>query len=170
MGSPTDGSAPEKNSVPLSRQPASSAVPGAENANAARSRSIRRFAVCILCNVVLANLAILAADRLLARHFANPKASSGAASSFVVLTGHQGNDSLGVMLPAIHAFQRNPSTPIYESAFFEQHTKFQYPLTSLLPVYGLMRLGASDSLVSQIFKAVAFLSVGLTIYLCFRLP
>lgn len=168
MGNPTDGSA-TKNSVPQSRQPASSTVLRAESANAAASRFIRRFAVVILCNVVLANLAILAADRLLAKHFANPQVSSGAASTFVVLTGHQGSDSLGVMLPVIHAFQRNPNAPIYESAFFEQHTKFQYPPTSLLPVYGLMSLGASDSLVSHLFKAISFLSVGLTIYLAFRL-
>lgn len=168
MGNLADRGATEKNSVPRS-EATSPPLLTVDNPNAPRSRSIRNFAVFILCNVVLVNLAILAGDRLLATHFANPQTLPGIAPTFFVLSGHQGNDSLGVMLPVVHAFQRDPNAHIYESAFFEQHTKFQYPLTSLLPVYGLMRLGASDTTISQIFKAIAFLSVGLTIYLCFRL-
>jgi hypothetical protein len=164
MANSTNANA-EETANPRSRQFASRA----EDPELARSRSIRKFAIFVLLNVLVANAAILATDRILVGRYANPQANHAITSTLFVLSGHQGNDSLGVMQPVIHAFLQNPKAPIYESVFFDEHTKFQYPLTSLLPFYGAMRLGVSDAAISQIFKAFTFVSVGLTVPLCFWL-
>jgi len=169
MGNPTDGRTAGEDSVPESQRLATSQVARSERAKTARPPSIPKFTLFILCNILVANLAIWAGDRLLAKNSANPQAYRGLASTSLVLTWRQGNDSLGVMLPLIRAFERDSKVPIYESVFFEQHAKFQYPLTSLLPLYGLVRLGTSDSAISRLFKGITLLGAGLTIFLCFRL-
>lgn len=38
------------------------------------------------------------------------------------------------MLRALHHLNAEPSAPLYERLFFSEHTKFQYPPTSLLPL------------------------------------
>jgi hypothetical protein len=131
--------------------------------------SIRRLAVFVLFNVLVVNLAIWSCDLLLARRLPNLQAGQGLLATIHVLVGAQGTDSLGVMLPVVDDFIDNPKVPIYESTFFEQQNKFQYPLTSLLPVYALVRLGVSDDAISQSFKWIGYLAAALTLLLCYRL-
>ena len=52
-------------------------------------------------------------------------------------TLHQDLDSWQPMWQAFEQLKAAPRTPLYAEVFFEQHTKFQYPLTSLLLFYGL---------------------------------
>ena len=52
-------------------------------------------------------------------------------------TFHQDLDSWQPMWQAFEQLKESPHAPLYTEVFFEQHTKFQYPLTSLLLFYGL---------------------------------
>ncbi len=49
-------------------------------------------------------------------------------------------DSWGPMYKAIQHLRQNPDIPIYSKLFFTDHTKFQYPLSSLLPIDLFQRL------------------------------
>jgi hypothetical protein len=72
------------------------------------------------------------------------------------------NDSLGTMLPALKAFAANPRISPYDAVFFHDNLKFQYPLTSLLPLYLLQRCGVTDDDLSTIFNAaccIAFVGI-----------
>jgi len=75
------------------------------------------------------------------------------------LNGGMGEDSLGTMLPAIHLEEAEPVASPYEVIFFQQHIKFQYPLTSLLPYYFLERMGVSDGRVYRISQVLCWLSI-----------
>lgn len=66
--------------------------------------------------------------------------------------GDFGPDSLSVMLPALHALQAHPHQSPYQSVFFDQHVKFVYPLTSLLPFSLMAWLGCSEQTMSWIIK------------------
>jgi len=72
----------------------------------------------------------------------------------LTLLGDFDNDSLGTMLPALKSLAADPQLSPYESVFFRDHLKFQYPLTSLLPLYLLQRFGIVDDDLSMIFNAV----------------
>ncbi|MDM0107898.1 glycosyltransferase family 87 protein [Variovorax sp. J22R24] len=49
-----------------------------------------------------------------------------------LLAPYAGTDSWMPMQRAVEQLQQHPDVPLYQSLFFEQHVKFQYPLTSLL--------------------------------------
>jgi alpha-1,2-mannosyltransferase len=51
---------------------------------------------------------------------------------FRLLTRSSGNDSWMPMLQASTMLREHPELPIYQTLFFGQHVKFQYPLTALL--------------------------------------
>jgi len=78
----------------------------------------------------------------------------------------QGRDSWRPMLSAMHFWQAHPQSPIYQSIFFSQHVKFQYPLTSLLPLVALNRLGLSDQQIWALGRTVGWISVGLVALVC----
>ena len=59
------------------------------------------------------------------------------------------NDSLGTMLPALTSLRTNPQLSPYDVVFFQDNLKFQYPLTSLLPLYLLQRIGMVDDDLSD---------------------
>jgi len=83
------------------------------------------------------------------------------------------NDSLGAMLPALKSFAANPQVSPYQAVFFHDNVKFQYPLTSLLPLYFLQRLGVGDDDQSTIFNSaccIALLGILLlSIFIALRL-
>lgn len=78
----------------------------------------------------------------------------------------QGHDSWRPMLSAMHFWQAHPRSPLYQNVFFSQHIKFQYPLTSLLPLVALNRLGFSDLQIWALGRAVGWISVGLVALMC----
>ncbi|MGP1381922.1 MAG: glycosyltransferase family 87 protein [Thainema sp.] len=59
---------------------------------------------------------------------------------FRFLTMRQDLDSWEPMWSAFEQLKASPHMPLYAEVFFEQHTKFQYPLTSLLLFYGLQAI------------------------------
>ncbi len=77
----------------------------------------------------------------------------------LTLLGDFDNDSLGAMLPALKSFAADPQVSPYEAVFFHGNVKFQYPLTSLLPLYLLERFGVSDDDLSLIFNAVCCIAL-----------
>lgn len=52
----------------------------------------------------------------------------------------QGNDSWEPMSQAFNYIQEEHQKPLYSEIFFEKHTKFQYPPTSLLSFYFLQKI------------------------------
>jgi hypothetical protein len=71
----------------------------------------------------------------------------------ITLVGDFDNDSLGTMLPALKSLPANQRISPYNAVFFHDNLKFQYPLTSLLPLFILQRLGVNDDDLSTIFNA-----------------
>ena len=78
----------------------------------------------------------------------------------------QGHDSWMPMLTAFHYWRTHPGNSIYEGVFFSQRIKFQYPLTSLLPLILLDKLGLSDAQISRVFGAIGWVSVAVVAALC----
>ena len=85
--------------------------------------------------------------------------------------GFSAGDSWDVMIDAYRWLQAHPGGRIYEQLFFVEHTKFQYPLTSLLPFALLSAAGVQVGQVglnaaSQIAVALDVLVAG---WMTFRL-
>jgi hypothetical protein len=78
------------------------------------------------------------------------------------LTGYTSDDSWGPMGVAFSAFRRAPDIPLYDAVFFEQHTKFIYPPSSLLTFWALERLGLGDAMGKHLLTVVSWLTVVLT--------
>ena len=75
------------------------------------------------------------------------------------------NDSLGTMLPALDSLNRDKEQSPYQVVFFENHIKFQYPLTSLVPFYLLEKFGVVDDWLFQIYRAVCWCAfIGIIIF------
>ncbi len=91
----------------------------------------------------------------------------GVLSNSLTLTGLyffrfvQGTDSWGPMLEALRAHAAH--RPIYDTVFFLHHTKFQYPLSSLLPLYALERLGLDEAAILRLLNASSWAAVWVTI-------
>jgi alpha-1,2-mannosyltransferase len=71
-----------------------------------------------------------------------------------------GVDSWAPMLTALHQIEDHPETSVYQAVFFDRHKKFQYPLTSLLPLWAAQRIGLSDD------KMLAALRIGSWLAVC----
>ncbi|MBT2322032.1 DUF2029 domain-containing protein [Variovorax paradoxus] len=77
-----------------------------------------------------------------------------------VLSPHNGDDSWMPMLRASEFLREHPDQPIYQSLFFGQHVKFQYPLTALLPLdLPQWLLGLEPDSVVVVFKILSRLSL-----------
>ena len=81
-------------------------------------------------------------------------------------------DSWGPMYKAIEDLREHPDIPIYSKLFFTDHTKFQYPLSSLLPLDLLQRIAdISQETLFQVLNTVSWWFViitGITSWLIFR--
>jgi hypothetical protein len=74
----------------------------------------------------------------------------------LVLSSHNGDDSWMPMLRASAFLREHPDQPLYQSVFFGQHVKFQYPLTALLPLdLPQWLLGMEPDSVVAIFKILS---------------
>lgn len=74
-------------------------------------------------------------------------------------TFQQAKDSWEPMLDAVTQLQSGGKDTVYEALFFRQGVKFQYPLTSLLPVWAIQHLLNSKLWALRIFKLLSWLSV-----------
>jgi len=70
-------------------------------------------------------------------------------------------DSWGPMYKAILHLREKPDIPIYSELFFAEQTKFQYPLSSLLPLDLLQRI--ADIAQETLFKVLNMASWGFVI-------
>jgi alpha-1,2-mannosyltransferase len=71
------------------------------------------------------------------------------------------------MLHALTCFRGR--LPIYQTVFFTEHDKFQYPLTSLLPLYWLQLWGLSNAVIMQAMNVLTWLAVWITLALSARI-
>jgi Glycosyltransferase family 87 len=77
----------------------------------------------------------------------------------LTLLGDFDDDSLGAMLPALKSFAADSQISPYDSLFFRGNVKFQYPLTSLLPLYLLQRAGVGDDDLSLVFNGACCIAL-----------
>lgn len=93
--------------------------------------------------------------------------TSGSALLLWLFDGRQGNDSWRPMLRALDCFADR--LPIYQTIFFDYRDKFQYPLTSLLPMYALRRWGWNDAEILWLLNIASWIALGLVIALSIRI-
>jgi hypothetical protein len=123
--------------------------------------------VCVLINVLIVNPVLSSFNAIFIGHHNLPSSSAvrqAIASNLSDLVhlaspGDFDNDSLGTMLPALKSFAANPQISPYQAVFFRDNVKFQYPLTSLLPLYFLQRFGVGDDDLSTIFNTVSCIAL-----------
>ncbi|MGJ7491006.1 glycosyltransferase family 87 protein [Variovorax sp. ZT4R33] len=103
-------------------RPALAAQPGSAPTDRL-SRQWRTWACFLLSGVLLSSVvALLCGDPY----------ESATAYLRTLLRPYAGDDSWMPMLRASAQFAAHPDVPFYQAIFFEQHVKFQYPLTALL--------------------------------------
>lgn len=87
--------------------------------------------------------------------------------SLYFFQGHQATDSWGPMLQALKVGV--DGLPIYDTVFFTQHVKFQYPLPSLVPLYALQRLGIPETSILVLLNVLSWLAIVATIVISCRI-
>lgn len=75
------------------------------------------------------------------------------------LTFRSGTDSWMPMYQAVDLFLGGSGAPIYQTIFFDQMTKFQYPPTSLLPIAALSAVGVDRSAGIALLQMLCFAGV-----------
>jgi hypothetical protein len=75
------------------------------------------------------------------------------------LTFDSGTDSWMPMYQAVDLFFSGSGAPIYQTIFFDQQTKFQYPPTSLLPLALLSALGVERGAGVALMQLLTFAGV-----------
>ncbi|MDR3792727.1 MAG: glycosyltransferase family 87 protein [Terracidiphilus sp.] len=82
-----------------------------------------------------------------------------------VFEGRFADDCLGPIQAVVKSLDESPQASPYERVFFEQHIKFIYPLTSILPFYYLHRAGLGFSDIANVFRVICYASfVGIGIF------
>lgn len=79
-----------------------------------------------------------------------------------------GDDSWMPMNRALDLLLQS-KTPVYEQLFFIEKVKFQYPLTSLIPLYALRMLLQSPEKVLFVLHLLTWLTIPATIYFAIRI-
>jgi len=122
----------------------------------------RRLLVFATAGVLLSAALALASYTFVGKGWLPPEAAGtgvGATRDFLALK--QGTDSWMPMLRAARVYETGQ--PIYESIFFKERVKFQYPLTSLLPLIALRKAGVSEEAFLSIVRFGSWLAVWATI-------
>lgn len=79
-----------------------------------------------------------------------------------------GDDSWMPMNRALDILLQS-NTPVYEQLFFTERVKFQYPLTSLIPLYILRALLQSPDKILFVLHLLTWLAIPATIYYAMRI-
>lgn len=127
--------------------------------------SIVKFCIFVLLSMALLNLSSFVIDELFISQAPNDQQHTTVRATIRFLQGKQLYDSLGPMIPAIHLLEHDRHAPVYQSIFFEKHTKFQYPLTSLIPYYLWQEAGVYDGTLAFVSKVCICVSAWLTVLL-----
>jgi hypothetical protein len=106
------------------------------------------LAVALIAAGVLKDLALLAVGR--DRELSNLLA---------FLTLRSGTDSWAPMHAAVELFRSDRAAGIYQTVFFAEQTKFQYPPTSLLPFVALGSLGLGRDGLIGLMQLITFAGV-----------
>lgn len=106
------------------------------------------LAAALIAGGILKDLLLLAVGR--DRELANLLA---------FLTFDSGTDSWMPMYRAVDLFRSDPDAALYQTVFFDQMTKFQYPPTSLLPFVALSTLGLSTDAGVSLMQIVTWFGV-----------
>ena len=91
------------------------------------SRQLLKF---IVVNAIGINLLLVLAGGLLFHTFQQPSALRGVVASLIF---HQADDSLRPMLYAVHSFETNPKSPIYQSIFLSSTSSFSTRFPACCP-------------------------------------
>jgi hypothetical protein len=138
-----------------------------------RHTHLGRLLLFVLINGLILNPLVSLVNSIFIQHQSLPSVSEirqATASNLsdlspLTLLGNFDDDSLGAMLPALKSFAANPKISPYQAVFFHDNVKFQYPLSSLLPLYLLQRCGVGDDDLSLIFNAACCIALlGILIY------
>lgn len=134
-------------------------------------RRDRIFPVVCAAVWIMANVVLYRIGRWLSWHGIVPVFAPGSCIGPLrtLFVNVDGADSWGAMLQAIHFWQAHPSASIYGSVFFDQHIKFQYPLSSLFTLLPLVSLHFSDIQIVLILNWVSRLAYFLIALLCTRI-
>ena len=86
-----------------------------------------------------------------------------------LFSSHVGTDSWMPMLRASEHLRAHPDVPVFPAVFFEQHVKFQYPLTALLvldlPIALFHLDGQSVVTALQVLSRLCVPAIGVVFYL-----
>lgn len=115
---------------------------------ASPGRSDRRLLLFVLLNILLANIGF----KLVAHFVFHTGVDEMRGRYMDFLHLRQFTDSWGPMLGSVNYFLAHPGLPIYQAKLYDT---LIYPLTSILPLYWMKRIGLSDSAV---FRALMFAS------------
>jgi hypothetical protein len=143
------------------------AIPPAIREKGKSQQQLLKLLVFILLNGVVLNAGFVALNVYLVHQNLGMKGHGNFGPLRFFVKGKMGTDSNAVMFSALHVFQRNPTGSVYDVVFFQNHQKFQTPLSSLVPYYLLEAVGASDHQLVLFSTAVCWLSVCGVILLTF---
>jgi len=126
----------------------------------------RRLAVFALVNTVVVGLALMAL-------FLTPWRLTIFGSVHDFFVASQGQDSWGPMGHALDYLEGERERALYDEIFFAQQRKFQYPPTSLLPLYALSAVaGPSEPTLLGLLNVLSWASIAVSVFFtvkCFQL-
>jgi alpha-1,2-mannosyltransferase len=125
---------------------------------------IRGLWTFVVCNSILLNAFLAATSLLLLSKgtlVRSTVASSLSAAALYFFRGRQGTDSWAPMLNALQTFFAGK--PIYYTTFFADKIKFQYPLSSLVPLYALKKMGIGSDGIFSILNVISWCAIVVTI-------
>jgi len=126
----------------------------------------RRLAVLALVNTVVVNLVLMAL-------FLTPWRLTIFGSVHDLFVASQGQDSWGPMGHALDYLDGERERALYDEVFFAQQRKFQYPPTSLLPLYVLSAFaGPSGPSLLGLLNVLSWVSIAVSVFFtvkCFEL-
>ena len=119
------------------------------------------FFLCLVSAVLLLTLMLASiGKRIIASGRIPPAAMiSGLSPIRDFVTVRSGVDSWAPMLAAMHQIEEHPDRSVYQTIFFERHIKFQYPLSSLLPLWAAYTIGLSDNSILALLRVATWIAV-----------
>jgi hypothetical protein len=123
----------------------------------------RRLLLFSACNALVVNgaLTLIAVGAVSAHWLPHQAAVTGVGATRDFLAFHQGDDSWGPMLEAVKL--HDAGHPIYDTLFFSLSMKFQYPLTALLPLVAVRKIGISEDQILTLLNVASWLAIWVTI-------